>query len=274
VTLAFVLEAIDSGYRSADEIERDLGLSVLAHIPKVRKAGRDGPASLILQKPETVFAEAIRSLYVRMLVSHSDQVPLSITFVSSEPDEGKTTIALSLARFLAKSGQRVLLVDADLHCSPLAKLLHLDATSGLAEVLAGEVAVEDVVRSDPQSGAKVLLAGNQSKGSAQFLDLQKFSEVMLSVERRYTYVIVDSPPITAVSDADLLVSATAMAVLVVAWGSTNRELVRYSSERMKTAAKTVSGVVLSKVDLRKSGQYGYGDSLLYSGKTRAYYAKR
>jgi capsular exopolysaccharide synthesis family protein len=272
VVLAFAIDAMAAGYHSAEEVKSDTGLTVLAHVPEIRKRGSAEPATYVLKRPDSIYAEAIRALHVRLLFAGFGRVPTSIAFVSSEPGEGKTTIALSMARLLAKAGRRVLLVDADLHRSTIVKTLRLDPDRGLAQLITGSAALEDVVQRDPESAADIVVGGGSAGRGSELLTTGALAATLATMERHYDHVLIDSPPLIAVSDAQVLVGAAAATVLIVAWGDTRREVVRYTAEQVKGTAKSISGVVLSRVDLQKSAKYGYGDSARYGVKARKYYA--
>ena len=132
IPLAFAADAMGTGYRSAQDVEFDTGLPVLAHVPKVQGPSLRGKdlASYSASKPDSVFTEAIRLLCARLLASTSYHLHQSIVFVSSKAGEGKTTITLAVARALARSGRKVVVVDADFRCGKVADMLELRRGTG------------------------------------------------------------------------------------------------------------------------------------------------
>ena len=261
ISLAFVAEALDPGYRSAEQIEGDTGLPVLAHVPKIRpsRTRRERPVAYVLSRPHSAYAEAIRSLYRSLLIAFSGHLPKSVLFVSSEPGEGKTTIALSMARMLAKSGRKVLVIDADLRRAEIAKALQLARTPGLAEFISGSAKLEEIIQHDPQSGSDAIVSGAYESAKPDLLTSQILASALQDLKARYEMVLIDAPPLLALSDARVLAGEADSTILIVAWGVTRREAVKYTAEQIKNVAPHVAGVVLSKVDLEKQVRYGYGD---------------
>ncbi len=161
VLLIFGLEQLESGYRSSEQIERDTGISVIAHVPVVprTKMLADGLPGYILRRPNSAYGESLRSLYTNVLLSHSDQNPKTLFVSSSEPSEGKSMISVSLARMQARSGRKVILVDTDFRRSRIAEELSIDAGHGLSDVLRGKVPIADAIVHDTASGADILTTG-------------------------------------------------------------------------------------------------------------------
>ncbi len=276
IPLAFAADALGSGYRSAQEVEFDTGLPVLAHVPKVHggtlKGNKDKDlASYSVTKPDSVFTEAIRLLCARLLASTPYHLHQSIVFVSSKAGEGKTTITLAVARALARSGRKVVVVDADFRCGKVAAMLDLRGELGLSELIAGAARLEDVIQHDSHSAIDVIAAGAYASESADDLTRECFPVILQDLHNRYDLVLIDAPPFLALSSASVLAAKADLTIVVAAWSTTAREVLRYTVEQIQRSAPRVAGIVLNKVDLKKNNQYDYGDSKLFGPEARKYY---
>ena len=114
--LVFAVESLDHGFTTLEQVERELGVPALGPVPTVRRGagGARAPEDDILERPASAFGEAIRSLYISLMLSNGNRPPRVILFASALPGEGKSTLALSLARLMANSGKNVVVVDCDL----------------------------------------------------------------------------------------------------------------------------------------------------------------
>jgi tyrosine-protein kinase Etk/Wzc len=195
-------------------------------------------------------------------------LPPSIVFSSAEADEA---IALSLARILANTGRNVLLLDGDLHRSSVAEILKLSMRPGLAELLSGAAQLEDVIQRDPRTSADVIVRGQRLLNASDLLTKPTFREVLRELEDRYETVVIDAPPVMALTDALALANAAATTIMIVKWGGTRREVVRYATMQLARVAKRFEGIVLTQVHLKSNARYGYGDSVRYSTKMAKYY---
>ena len=193
--------------------------------------------------------------------------------MSASPGEGKTTIALSTARIIAKSEaeKKVILIDADLHRSELANYMGIQEGAGLAGVLAGKDLFSDAVHHDSVSPVDVLLSGNMKHGITA-LPYRKLQALLDLLKKEYDIVVIDSPPLFALSDPYVLADIADVTVLVVHWGKTPRNVVNYAVELLNRASGKIAGIVLSRVRLQRLAAYGEGDAEYYSRKANKYYA--
>ena len=159
VVLAFAFDKLRTGFRSAEQTELGTGLPVLAHVPNVAALKRASISEYLQKKPASAFAEAIRALYMRLMLMKNEFALGVLLVISPQAEEGKTTICASLARQHAQLGRRVVVVDGDFRRSSLAKSLGLKPSPGLSELLVGTAEVTDVVQRDPSSAADFIVAG-------------------------------------------------------------------------------------------------------------------
>ena len=269
--LAFLIDHINSTFRSAPQVEDVTGLPVLSLIP-VSNDSRSRPIiGEVIRQPMSRFSEAIRGVYTRlMLVGPALRLPTCLLFLSANPGEGKTTVALSTARLIAtQSGKRVILVDADLRRSDVARRMRLEEGPGLAGALAGDYAYSDAVQRDPLSPMDVLLSGRRTTHRMTSLPYDKLQVLLDVMKKQYDVIVIDSPPLFALSDPHILTAIADATVLVVQWGKTPRKVVTYALELLTHSSAKIAGVVLSKVRLQRLAGYGQGDAGYYL--SRKYY---
>jgi capsular exopolysaccharide synthesis family protein len=199
-----------------------------------------------------------------------DSPPKTIVFTSAQSGEGKTTLVVSLARMLAKSGRNVIVIDTDLRKPSVGQFLELPATPGLVELLSGEAKFEDVVCTDEPSGAHVITSGKFATNAADVVNSDQMKRLLEGLSRSYDMVLLDSPPILAVSDARILARLVDRVVFAVRWADTRRATVVSCLRQVSTGAK-LAGVALTMVNVKKHAQYGYGDSGYYYGRAKKYY---
>src|SRR5919106_530064 len=275
VLLVFVVERWDSGYgfRSADEIQSTLGLRALALVPDLTRRETHGASAedYIVLKPNSAYAEALQRIRTSLFLADGESTPKTVLLTSSVPLEGKSAIAASLARQSARSGLKVILVDADLRRPRLHEVLGLANQNGLSEVLTGRVSPEAAIKHDERSGLDFLPAG---VGVVSPPDLFRSSTMRILLEEMgayYDLVIIDSPPVGAVSDGLTLSGIVDKSLYVIRWEQTPRNVVLAGMRQMFEAGADIAGVVLSRVDFKKHARYGYADSGYYRGTYSKYY---
>jgi capsular exopolysaccharide synthesis family protein len=232
---------------------------------------RQAPYDYILERPTSAFGESIRSLYTSLLLSHVDSPPKTIVFTSAQSGEGKTTLMVSLARMLAKSGRKVIVIDTDLRKPSVGRFLKLPATPGLVELLSGEAKFDDVVCTDEPSGAHVITAGKFATNAADVVNSDQMKRLLEGLSRSYDMVLLDSPPILAVSDARILARLVDRVVFAVRWADTRRATVLSALRQVSSTGAKLAGVALTMVNVKKHAQYGYADSGYYYGRIKKYY---
>ena len=273
--LALTIESLDAGFRSAEQIEALTELPVMAHVPLLTaiKAGGERPETFVLKRPDSAYAEAIRSLNTRLLLAFPDRPPQVLVLTSAEPDEGKSTLGLSLVRAQAQADRRTLLIDADFRRSRLTtRISGIAAQPGLYEVLSGQATAENAIQSDPASLADLMVSGGGSSTDRKVLgDAAKLEGLLATLRSRYDLIVIDAPPALALAEGQVIPMVADATLLVVRWGKTRKRVVRYTMDQLTRFGMPLHGVVLNMVDVRKQSYYGYGDAGYYYGKRAKYY---
>ncbi len=276
VLLAFAIESLDRGFRSGEQIEDAIGVRTLGLVPDVGRLSRtsSGPERELVANPSALFGEAIRSVYTSILISGTRRPPRSVLVTSSQPAEGKSTIAVCLARMCAISGLRTLVIEADLRKPSVHKMMGVPQVPGLVEFHRAEATPGEILHQDPDTGAHVLPSGKLIVDPVKVLSSTKVRQLLKSLAQQYDLVLIDTPPIMAVADARLLAPEVDAAVFVVRWGKTHRDVVRLGLKTLMETGAQLSGVVLTRVNARRHAEYGFGDSGYYYKGMKSYYTKK
>ena len=272
--LVFGLESLDNTIRSTEQVEDLIGLPALGLVPAIAKPERryGAPEDHVLDNPNSPFGEAVRSLRTAMLLTGSGPAAKSILLTSSVPSEGKTSMAMCLARVHARSGRRTLIIDCDLRRPRLHELTGIANEAGLSDILMQERTLHEVIHTDQRSGAEFVMAGPPVPDPAALLASERMRELLRDVGARYDLVLLDSPPILSVSDARVLSQMADKSVFLVQWGKTRRNDVMMGVKQMIEAGADLAGLVLNRVDVKRHAQYGYRDSgHYYDDKYTKYY---
>lgn len=269
MVVALIVEQLDAGFRSSEQIEQAFDLPVLGLVPDLgHSAGkRNKAARYVLQHPTSSFAEAIRRIHARLL---QERAVHTVLFTSAEPSEGKTTLSLCMAQVGARLGRRVLLIDTDFRKSEVAELLELQNSPGLIDLLAKRARVQDVIQVD-KSGAHVIVAGAFEAQTSEMLMLRELSTLMSQLREQYDLIVVDAAPILSLADAALVAGQVDRTIVVVRWAATRRSVVGQALNEVIAAGGKPGGVILSQVDVKRHALYAFGDSGQYHGPYKKYY---
>jgi capsular exopolysaccharide synthesis family protein len=265
VALAVVIELLDSGFRSVNQLEQMANAPALGMVPfQTGKVGRNKrPWDTVLDKPNSSFSEAIRTIRTGLLLSSVDHPPRSVLVTSSVPGEGKTTTALALASAAAASGLRTIIVDCDMRQPSMHVNLGANNELGLSDYLTGNAQLEDLIHIDDRSGLHYICAGRLPPSPTDLLSSNRMKQLLQQLAAAFQMVMLDTPPILAVSDALLLVRSVDKTIFVVRWEKTRRDVALNGLKAVFDAGARVGGMVLTQVNLRKHAQYDYSDSGVY-----------
>lgn len=264
VALAVILDLLDSGFRSTQQIEDAIGLPAVGALPKLARADRDqNPHEVVARKPNSVIGEAVRSVRTALMLSGVDKAPKTILVTSSVSGEGKTSLSLSLTSLAAKTGQRAIILDCDLRRASVHKTLGVSNDVGLSNYLSGQAELNDVIEIEPSTGLHYIPAGGRVPHPTDLLGSRKMSALLQSLAESYDMIILDTPPLLAVSDALVLVRTVDRVLFVVRWEKTRRDFVGAAVKQVAEAGANIGGIVLSQVDMKKQSRYGYGATNSY-----------
>ncbi|PYR27593.1 MAG: hypothetical protein DMF98_05440 [Acidobacteria bacterium] len=254
VGLAFFFEYCDNRIKSPAEIKAHLGLPFIGMIPKMAVA--DGESAPLLDKGATPnFAEAMRTVRTNVLFSSTADGGQSIVVTSSGPGEGKTVVSSNLALALAQTGQRVLLIDADMRRPRVHQVFAERQEPGLSNILVGDTKTGDAVRPTSCSTLWILPAGHLPPNPAELLGSKRFEDFIETLKDHFAFVIIDSPPIMAVSDSAIVAHMADGVLFVIGSEMTSRGVARTAVEQLINANGHMIGAVLNRVDLTHNAYY-------------------
>ena len=303
VGLAIFREYLDNTVKSPDDIESLTGLPSLAVVPSLpglnghhgrlaRLAGgttdqiaaKPLAALLMYAKPKSPISEAFRALRTSLLLSQAEHPPQVMLVTSALPREGKTTAAVNLGVTLAQLGDHTLLMDSDLRKPGIRRALNLTVgkDTGLSSYLAGVCTLDDILVPHPTiNNLTVLTTGPVPPSPADLLSSHRMREVVAELRRRFKFIVIDSSPILAATDAVIMSSLTDGVLLVVRSGETPKQAFTRTRDLLLTVKSRLLGVVLNAVDSTAPDYYysyryypyahgyGYGDDATSDSKLAA-----
>lgn len=208
--------------------------------------------------PKSIDAEAYRSLRSNIEYSSFDDEYRAIVVTSSVPGEGKSTTSGNLALSLAQSGNKVLLVDCDMRKPSIHKKFKISNMSGTAELLLRKESFEDVVNCYNEN-LTIITAGKIPPNPSEMLASRAMTAFIKEMKKEFKYIILDTPPLQAVTDAQVLSTKADGVLLVVRAGSTKKDAVLNSVDLIKKVQGKVIGTVLNGVENKKNSYYYYGE---------------
>lgn len=276
----FFLEYMDRSIKTPEELERVTKFASLGVIPaagtisrhygynygygrssgprlRAVEAAEEKPTAGVELIPHTdarsPVSEAYRAFRTSLLLASASS-PKIMVITSSFAREGKTTTSVNLATVLAQMGKPVLLIDADLRRPRLGKVFPGKMNLGLVNYLAANIPLEDTIQTTQVPNLSVILSGPIPPNPSELLASDRMKHLIEELRAKYAFVIFDSPPVLAVTDAIVLAASADGVVLTVHGGQTPRELVQRSAERLRLSNIPVLGALLNNLDLQ---QYGY-----------------
>ncbi len=274
IGLAFFLEYMDATMHTPQQVWTAVSLATLGVVPHLRSlsqryhpmladntptnrlepgaeaAKRVGKEIVVAHDQFSLVAESYRTIRTALMLSQAERPPKVILLSSPCPNEGKTVTTLNLAIALAQSGKRVLAIDGDLRKGRCHQLLHRRNHQGLANVLAGAIDVKKVIQETAIKDLYLLPRGSLPPNPADLLMSQKMRDVLNEVRGLFDFIVIDSPPVIAVSDAAVLSVLCDGVVLVFNGEKTTTPSARRALERLDKVGAPVLGVILNAIDIR------------------------
>ena len=253
--LAFFFEYVDSRIKSPDELTAYLGLPSLGMVPALKPNSWSGHEPLISNGVPPNFAEAVRAVRTNVLFSSAEEGSRSLVVTSTGPGEGKTLVATNLAISFAQAGQRVLLIDADMRRPRVHDMFKQRQEPGLSNLMVGHASPSAAIRKSGVAGLWVLTAGRLPPNPAELLGSKRFRDFMKSLGEHFDSVVVDSPPIMAVTDAAIAASSATGILFVVGAEMTSRQAAKAAIEQLQRGRPCFVGAVLNRVELERNAYY-------------------
>jgi capsular exopolysaccharide synthesis family protein len=269
VAFAYTVEYLDDTVKIPDDVTRRLKLPLLGLIPAVE----GGKVPVLLNPVPHDFGEAFRSLRTSLVFTNGTDGKRMIAVTSTQPLEGKTTTACNLAVALALGGSRVMLIDADMRRPGLHRTMGLQNEVGLSHVLTGQARVREAVQRTSEPNLYVMTAGRTPPNPSELLSSARMQNLIANLQTGpFDWVIIDTPPVLAVTDAVIIAPYVSGLVFVIGSEMTRRAHAERAIETMQGGKPNIIGAVLNRVDLNRnkyyySRYYGYHYKNYYGSET-------
>jgi capsular exopolysaccharide synthesis family protein len=268
VAVAYGLDYMNDTIKTPEDVARRLKLPFLGLVPSVR--GDKHPVLASSHVPHD-FGESFRSLRTSLISKYPGEGTKIVVVTSAQPLEGKTTTAANIAMALAYGGSRVLLIDADMRRPGLHRPLRLTNERGLSQVLIGQARVRDVIQRTVDPNLLAITAGRTPPNPSELLASERMKTLLTNLSHGpFDWIIVDTPPVLAVTDAVILAPAVSGVTFVIGAEMTRRRLAERAIETVLQTRPKYTAVVLNKVDFARN-KYYY--SRYYGHQYKNYYAE-
>jgi tyrosine-protein kinase Etk/Wzc len=264
--LAFFIEYLDDTIKGSEEARRVVGAPILAVIPFIppdEEQNTDLHSSMITHlRPKSAVAEAFRSLRTSLHFSAINREKKILIVTSTFPGEGKSTTAANLAIILSQTGARVLVIDGDLRRPSLhskfghSKFGH-SKSPGLSEILAGDVQAQSILHETGIPNLSLLTAGTTPPNPAELLGSEKMADLLTALREQYDHIIIDAPPVLAVTDAPLLTSRCDLVLVVLETARVPTKAAQRMAEMLANVHAPVGGIVINDKSGASMERYGY-----------------
>lgn len=250
--LVFLIEYMDNTIRTASDVDKYLGFSVIGTVPKSKNK-----ELIIYNNLKSPVSEAYRTLRTNIQFSSIDKIIKTMVITSSGPGEGKSTIISNLAISMALTEKKVLLIDADLRKPRMHHIFNMDNSYGLTTVLVESMDYKDSIRLTDIKGLDLLTSGPVPPNPVELLGSNKMKKLLETVAGEYDIVLLDTPPVGILTDAAVVSSKCDGVLLVCATGQTIIKAALTSKEHLQKVNANILGVVLNKVPINKTSFYKY-----------------
>lgn len=212
---------------------------------------------ITIKDPKAPISEAYRTLRTNIQFSSFDKKIQTIMLTSSGPGEGKSTTASNLAVVMAESGANTIIIDCDQRKPRLHKVFLTSNQTGLSDVLAGKEKFEDAVKDVGVPNLTLLTSGTRPPNPAELMASRKMGKFIEELKERFEYIIIDTPPVIAVTDAQLLSRYADGCLLVLASSQVDRDAAMKAKQLLEKVNANILGTVLNKLEVKEKGYYGY-----------------
>ena len=255
IGIAMLRDLLDNSVKDRAILEEITGTGVVGSIP-LDKERRQQPA-IWFDSDNSAIAEAFRKLRTNLQFLSVDNPPRVIVVTSSMPSEGKSTTAINLALALAEAEHSVVLVDGDMRRPTLHKYLDLIGPVGFSSVLSGRTSLNEALQRTRFDGLTVLTSGAIPPNPSELLGSQSARKLLTELRAQYDYVIVDSTPLLAVTDAAILAAGADGVLIVARFGQTRRDQLAHAMSNLESVGAPVLGAVFTLMPVRGNSSYNY-----------------
>jgi tyrosine-protein kinase Etk/Wzc len=254
VGLALLIEFNDTTVKTAEEVTRATGLTAIGYIPLPADidTSQAQPLPILLSNPRSPVAEAYRVLRTNIQYFSVDKKIHLLSVTSPGKGEGKTTTVANIGISVAQQGNKTLLIDTDLRKARLHKLFRMPSTPGFTELILGDRTEDEVLRPTEVENLDILTSGHLPPNPSELLSSRRTADILERLKERYDRIIMDTPPVLAVTDPAILGTIADGTIIVLQSAGTQLDAARETVKLLRQARVSVIGFVLNKVDVSKS----------------------
>ena len=253
--LIFVVAFLDDRVKSAFDIEGTIGLSMLGVVPRIKKLDSSSKAQAVASNVDRHVTESFRSIHSALKLSDESKNAKVIVTTSTVPGEGKSFISSNLALTFANHGEKTLLLDGDLRLPNVARSLQLENEYGLLDYVEKNVGLDEVIMTEVYPNLDVLPSGGKSKNPTQVLNSAKFEAMLAELRDRYDRIVIDSPPLAAVSDVLNLLPLADGVLYVIKFNTVKRKTAVQNVRRLWESNTPVFGAILNNISSTLASYY-------------------
>lgn len=250
---AYLIEFLDRSIKSTSDVERILNYPVIGYISMMPE--NENNATYVLDHPHSVITESFRLLQSNLEFFQAYNSAKTILITSPMQGNGKTTVAVNLAISVATSGQKTVLIDADLRRPAVHAAFEIERSPGLSDIIRSKKSAAEVTRTMDNNRVEVITAGNVPSNVTEVVGSKRIAEILHTLKEEFDTIIVDAPPLV-ISDAYNLASKVDGVVLVLEPGQTREEQAKVIKEQLNRASARVIGVVFNRVTEMNAKSYG------------------
>ncbi|WP_368570877.1 polysaccharide biosynthesis tyrosine autokinase [Acinetobacter haemolyticus] len=271
--IALLRNMLRTGIKDSSQIERELDLPVYATVPRspvqetrmsILKKKKSIPI-LAVKNSDDIAVESLRSIRTAIHFALNNAKNNIVMIAGPAPEVGKSFISTNLATIFAQSNKKILLIDADLRRGYLHKYFSKDVKPGLAELLTGQAELSQVIHETEVSGLSIITRGKNPANPSEILSSEQFKTLLETLSPQYDHIIIDTPPILAVTDGIIISQYVGVTLLVARYAKSQMKELELSLNRFDQAGVKVNGFILNDIQ-RASGGYGYGYNYAYAYK--------
>ncbi len=255
----FTKNYFDNTIKTPEDIQ-NRNINVLAWIPQIEDIGLDGSEFIVSKRPDSIPSEAFRALRTRIQFAHPDKESYkTILVTSSAPSEGKSTVTINLGGSFAQANRKTIIIDCDLRKPRVHNIFKSNRYPGLIDYMFGKVPLNEIIRQSDSPNLNYITSGTIPPNPAEMLESRAMKEFLKLIKESYEVVLLDSPPLIAVTDSEILASLVDASILVVSAETTEIEMLEKSVELIKKGSSSFIGTVLNNFSYKS----GYGSYYKY-----------
>lgn len=255
LAFAFFVAFIDDRVKSSFDIEGVVGLPLLGIVPQIRKMDVSEKAQIVLNNADRQVSEAFLTLHSSLRLHDESKNAKCILITSTIPGEGKSFAITNLALTFAAHGEKVVLVDCDLRKPSIYKGLKLENNRGVIDVCTGEKTLDEIIQANVQPNLDVIAAGGRAKNPTRLLNSKAFETMIADLRKRYDRVLIDTPPLAAVSDALIILPMVDGSLFSIYFNKVRRKAAQFAAKRLQESNIPTFGAILNGLNVAVSGYY-------------------